>query len=227
MKIALIVAGGSGSRMQSDYPKQFLLLGGKPILMHTIECFIKYSNSVKIIVVLPDVWKEEWLKLVKKHNFQVSHEIVSGGLTRTESVQNGLEHVESEDLVAIHDGVRPFASVNVITEAFRNAEKFGNAVVAVKLKESIRQIKKGGGSTSVSRDEYRLIQTPQVFKGSIIKKAYGSVSGAKEEFTDDASLAEFTGQEIHLVEGRYENIKITTPEDLILAESILKSRMGQ
>lgn len=224
MEVALIVAGGSGTRMQSSYPKQFLNLGGKPILMHTIESFYNYSKSISILLVLPGVWFEEWHKLIKQNQFIIDHKLVEGGISRTQSVSNGLQHVNEEDLVAIHDGVRPFASEEVISDAFLTASRFGNAIVCVKPKESIREILKDGSSKAVNRDDFRIIQTPQVFAGSIIKSAYKQAVGIQKEFTDDASLAEYVGQKIHLIDGDYTNIKITTPEDMVTAESILKSR---
>ena len=150
--------------------------------------------------------------------------MVKGGSSRTESVSNGLQYVNDEDLVAIHDGVRPFASIKVISSAFQAAARFGNAIVCVKPKESIRELYAEGSSKAVNRDNYRIIQTPQVFQGAIIKSAYKNASNIKEEFTDDASLAEYFGQTIQLIEGDYMNMKITTPEDMAIAESILRIR---
>lgn len=224
MEVALIVAGGSGKRMQSDHPKQFLELGGRPILMHTIESFYHYSNSISIIVVLPESWIKEWSDLVKKHSFQIQHNVVSGGTSRTDSVRNGLELVSDLDIVAIHDGVRPFANKKVIAKAYNKASEFGNAVVSTELKESIRELTSKGDSKSVNRENYRIMQTPQVFRGALIKKAYERIANVDENFTDDASVAEFCGHTIFLVDGDYNNIKITTPEDLVVAESILKER---
>ncbi len=221
MEVAIIVAGGSGRRMQNAVPKQFLELKGLPVLMHTLQAFHNYSGTIRIILVLPENNFSLWEELVQKYNFKIPHKVCPGGSTRTQSVRNGLKFVEDEDLVAIHDGVRPFVSKEVLVRAYQGAEAHGNAISAVDLKDSIRLVDESGRSKAVNRSKYRIIQTPQVFKGTLIKKAYSSLT-VIESFTDDASLVEKLGFDIHLVEGDYSNLKITTQEDLILADSYLQ-----
>ncbi|WP_242926425.1 2-C-methyl-D-erythritol 4-phosphate cytidylyltransferase [Pontibacter vulgaris] len=217
---AIIVAGGSGSRMQHDIPKQFIELAGKPVLMHTVEQFYKYSPELRLVIVLPENQLEVWRELCKKHNFNLFHIAVAGGNTRFGSVKNGLAVVHGEALVAVHDGVRPFIT-GIIKEAFETAEKYGNAVVAVSPKDSIRELT-AAGSSAVDRAKYKLVQTPQCFKASILKRAYEQEE--QPYFTDDASVVEALGEQIILVEGSYRNIKITTPEDMVLAEAFIKSQ---
>lgn len=224
MEIAIIVAGGTGSRMKSEIPKQFIEIGGIPLLMHTINSFSNYSKDLEIILVLPEDWIEYWNELIQKYGFKVPHKIIPGGKTRTDSVRNGLAHVREKDIVAIHDGVRPFISSKVIAGAYEMASSLGNAIVSVKLKDSIRITEIGVPSKSVDRSKYRLIQTPQVFLGKLIKQAYEQIGSSGEEFTDDASVVEYFGQQIFLFNGDYSNIKITTPEDLLVAEAIVKMK---
>ncbi len=216
---AIIVAGGSGSRMQQQLPKQFIEVAAKPILMHTIERFYTYNSSLRIIVVLPQEQLTAWRELCRKHTFKVFHMTVTGGATRFQSVRNGLGAVMGDGLIAVHDGVRPFVDVEIIREAFKAAEQHGSAVVAVSPKDSIRELSEEG-SHAVQRDKYKLVQTPQCFKADILRKAYEQPE--QEYFTDDASVVESIGESIKLIEGSYRNIKITTPEDLILAEAFVK-----
>ena len=219
-RYAVIVAGGSGSRMGSETPKQFLPIGNAPILMHTIKRFFTSNEMVNVILVLPLEQIDRWHQLCEKYSFSIPHLIVPGGKNRFQSVRNGLNSIGvNEGLVAIHDGVRPFISKRIIEETFSVAEEKGNAVVAVELKDSIRLIDKKGNKT-VQRENYRIIQTPQTFKISQIRDAFHKAKN--DDFTDDASVAEAAGYAIELVEGSYENIKITTPEDLAMAEAILK-----
>ena len=224
MEVAIIVAGGSGSRMNADVPKQFLELAGMPILMHTIKVFRNYSNDLNIILVLPQDRLEDWENLKGQYKFIISHTVVIGGNSRTESVRNGLTLVENSDIVAIHDGVRPLITKDVISRAFQVADKHSNAIVSVQLKDSLRKLNKEKQSHAVERKDFRLVQTPQVFQGELIKNAYQKIKASDQEFTDDASVVEHFGYSINLVDGEYSNIKITTQEDLIVAESILKSR---
>ena len=217
-KTALIVAGGNGSRMESDLPKQFILLAGKPILMHTIEAF-NNCNVSNIIVVLPLNQIDFWKELCTEFSFNLAHEIIAGGASRFESVQNGLVRCNEEDLVAIHDGVRPFITAEIINNSFDTAAQKGNAVAAVRLKDSIRKVDLLGNK-NVNRDAYFLIQTPQTFKCNIIKDAYQAQDHIN--FTDDASVLEANGHAINLIPGDYKNIKITTPEDLLVAEAFYK-----
>jgi 2-C-methyl-D-erythritol 4-phosphate cytidylyltransferase len=220
-KTALIVAGGSGTRMESNLPKQFLLLVGKPILMHTIEAF--YNSGVNnIILVLPESQIEFWNQLCQTHQFTIQHQIVPGGASRFESVQNGLQHCKNDDVVAIHDGVRPFISKEIILNSFETALQKGNAVAAVRLKDSIRKVELLSNK-NVNRDNYYLIQTPQTFKAQLIKEAYAAQDHIN--FTDDASVLESNGHAINLIVGDYKNIKITTPEDLLVGEAFLTNKI--
>ncbi|NEM96143.1 2-C-methyl-D-erythritol 4-phosphate cytidylyltransferase [Pontibacter burrus] len=217
---AIIVAGGSGSRMQHDLPKQFIQVAGKPILMHTIEQFYNYNPTIRLIVVLPKEQLDTWRELCKQHAFKVFHMTVPGGATRFGSVKNGLGAVMGDGLVAVHDGVRPFVETETIKRAFETAATYGSAVVAVSPKDSIRELT-ADGSIAVLRANYKLVQTPQIFSAAILHKAYEQPE--QEYFTDDASVVESIGEKIMLVEGSYRNIKITTPEDLILAEAFATS----
>ncbi len=219
-KFSIIVAGGSGSRMSSTTPKQFIKIGGKPILMHTLEAFRRYDAQLEIILVLPATEQTFWENLVNEHSFDVPHQIVEGGNSRFSSVKNGLGSIpdDSEGLVAIHDGVRPFVSPEMIGRSFDMASKHGNAIAAVALKESIRKTNRES-SLHVPRTDFKLIQTPQTFAVAEIKSAFKQEE--KENFTDDASVLEANGGQIHLYEGDYRNIKITTPDDLIWAEAFL------
>jgi 2-C-methyl-D-erythritol 4-phosphate cytidylyltransferase len=219
---AIIVAGGSGSRMQSDVPKQFLLLKGKPVLMYTINAFSNSAVKPQIILVLHPDFHAYWEQLCKEHNFNVPHQLVKGGETRFHSVKNGLDTIpgDIDTLVAIQDAVRPLTSEQIISESYKHAAEHGNAITVVKSRDSVRQLK-NDISESLLRDEIYLVQTPQTFQSSQIKKAYLQPYSAK--FTDDASVVEEAGEKIHLIEGSYRNIKITFPEDLAIAEVLLKS----
>ncbi|KAA5544232.1 2-C-methyl-D-erythritol 4-phosphate cytidylyltransferase [Adhaeribacter rhizoryzae] len=218
---AILVAGGTGSRMQSEVPKQFIAIGGQPILMHTIRRFYEYNPQIKLVVVLPQNQIAKWQALCYTHVFEVKHEVVTGGATRFASVKNGLAAIKTSDgIVAVHDGVRPFVPVAIIKAAFAVAAEKGNAVVAVPLKESIRQVFKTK-SKALDRSQFRLVQTPQCFRLPLFRRAYELPE--EPTFTDDASVVERFGQKINLVAGSYDNIKITTPEDLLWAEVFLKS----
>lgn len=219
---AIIVAGGLGSRMQHDVPKQFIPVAGKPILMRTIERFHDYNPTIRLIVVLPKEQLTTWRELCKEHNFKLFHMTVPGGTTRFGSVKNGLDAVMGDGLIAVHDGVRPFVDTETIKAAFDAAANYGSGVVAVSPKDSIRELTPER-SKAVPRTNYKLMQTPQVFKAGILKKAYDQAEQSR--FTDDASVVESIGEIITLVEGSYRNIKITTPEDLILAEAFVKEQL--
>jgi 2-C-methyl-D-erythritol 4-phosphate cytidylyltransferase len=214
---AIIVAGGTGSRMQSDQPKQFLKLKGIPILMHTINAFSTTDLLIEISVVLPSDHFSHWKSLCEEFKFSTPHRLIEGGKTRGQSVLNGLKLLPDEGIVAIHDGVRPFVTPRIITDSFDKARKFGSAIASVDLKDSIRLLKEKG-SQAVDRSYYKIVQTPQVFKVNIIKEAYKKIGDTS--LSDDASVAEQAGYDITLVEGSYDNIKITTPEDLIVADKI-------
>ena len=210
-KYVIIVAGGTGSRMKTDVPKQFLVLDDKPILMHTIEKFAQLSD-ITIVVVLPTNQIEYWVNLCNKYNFNIYHSIIEGGKTRFHSVQNGLNAIsETKGVVAIHDGVRPFISMELIEKLFLMAEQKGNAIPFTLPKESIREVK-NDTNKAVDRANYRLIQTPQCFNLFLLKNAYQVEFN--DSFTDDASVFENSNHTIFLVEGEYSNIKITTKEDL-------------
>jgi 2-C-methyl-D-erythritol 4-phosphate cytidylyltransferase len=218
-KIIVIVAGGLGTRMQSEIPKQFLLIAGRPILMHTLQRFYDYNSSFEIRLVLPDNQQERWKGLCDEHAFEIPHTLYEGGDTRYRSVKNGTQGIESGYLVAIHDGVRPFVSHETIDSCFEIAEKYGTAIPAIPVKESIREIIKED-TVGRNRANYRLVQTPQVFHSDILFDAYQR--DYKESFTDDASVVEEAGYKIYLAEGNEENIKITTPEDIMVAERFAK-----
>lgn len=217
---ALIVAGGAGTRMGSDIPKQFLLLKGRPVLMHTIEKFTKFSNDIEILAVLPGNQIRYWMELREKYSFQVIHTIVRGGHTRFHSVKNGLGFITGGGLVAIHDGVRPFVTNDTILRCFKIAEETGNAIPSICPSESLRQTD-GDSSFPLDRLNVRLIQTPQVFDVDLIKEAYKQEYSP--EFTDDATVLERTGARITLVEGDRNNIKITTPDDLVVANALIRA----
>ncbi len=213
----IIVAGGSGSRMGMDVPKQFLLLKGKPILMHTIEVFYEYSSDIQIVVVLPEAQLQQWDMLTEKYHFTLNHQIAIGGSERFYSVKNGLTLVDEGRFVAVHDGVRPLVSLATIKRTFELAERENTAVPVVEMVESIREITPSG-SHSVPRSHYKLVQTPQVFEYKTIMSSYDLPYNSN--FTDDASVVEFAGYAIHLTEGNRENIKLTTPTDLLFAEAL-------
>lgn len=220
-KYALIVAGGSGSRMNSSIAKQFIELSGKPILMRTIETFFKFDPNFSIILVLPKEQLYFWQILCEKHHFSIPHQVVPGGETRFHSVKNGLATITSEGIVAIHDGVRPLVSHSTILRCLDTATKWGNAVPCLPVYESVRQINEKD-NTPIDRTTLRVIQTPQVFSCSLIKTAFDQPY--EEAFTDDASVLEKTGEKIQLVEGNRENIKITDPLDLLMAEGFLRQQ---
>jgi 2-C-methyl-D-erythritol 4-phosphate cytidylyltransferase len=219
-KYAIIVAGGKGERMGVNTPKQFLELAGKPILMHTLEKFNQTFSSIEIILALPENQIDFWEELCCKYEFtNVPHQIVKGGETRFHSVKNALTLVKENSIVAIHDGVRPLVSSQTIKACFTEAESKGNAIPVVPVVESLRYVNKEENK-AVKRSCYRLVQTPQCFSSALILKAYQQKYD--NAFTDDASVVEKLGETIHLVEGNKENIKITTAEDLIIAEALLK-----
>lgn len=210
----LIVAGGKGLRMGGDIPKQFLPIGGKPILMRTIEAFRSVLDDVKIVLVLPADQHDYWQELCRKHDFRSPELIANGGATRFHSVSNGLSLLpdDKDAVVGVHDGVRPFVSAETIRRCFSAAAEGKAVVPVVPVVETLRQILPDGKSLTRPRDEYRLVQTPQTFPLALLKDAYRQPFS--EAFTDDASVVEALGKEITMVEGNRENIKITTPSDL-------------
>jgi 2-C-methyl-D-erythritol 4-phosphate cytidylyltransferase len=215
----IIVAGGSGLRMNSDIPKQFMLLAGKPVLMHSIERFLSFDPSINIIVVLPAKETAEWQSLCEKHTFSIKHMVVTGGNTRFHSVRNGLDTITEKGLIGVHDGVRPIFSNELLKRCYSEAAEKGNAVPYVHLRESLRRID-GRKNEAVKRDSFVIVQTPQCFSSDVLKKAF--LAEYQTTFTDDATVVEASGETIHLVEGESSNIKITFPGDLILAEALLK-----
>jgi 2-C-methyl-D-erythritol 4-phosphate cytidylyltransferase len=220
-RYVVIVAGGRGNRMKTGLPKQFIPVAEKPVLMHTMEAFKSACEDVRMVVVLPKKFISLWKDMCVEFSFHISHTIAPGGQTRFHSVQQGLRHVPEECLVAVHDGVRPFVSKQTILDAFQTAEEKGTAVPVVELNDSIRMVH-SETSRILDRSEYRLVQTPQCFKASILKKSYQQ--HYQPEFTDDASVVEAAGYPIHLTSGNFENIKITRTIDLAFAEVLSKKR---
>jgi len=210
---AIIVAGGSGSRMQSDVPKQFLLLTGKPILQHTLERFLTVLPAQNIILVLPARERRTWAALCEQHEFTAAVRLVDGGASRFQSVRNGLAAIgDTDGVVAVHDGVRPFVSPDIIRHSFETAARQGSAVTCVPAKDSVRVVAPDGSSRAVERASVRLVQTPQTFRLDWFRQAFAT--DEQPHFTDCASVLEYAGFAITLIDGSYENIKITTPDDL-------------
>jgi len=218
-KYAVIVAGGSGTRMKTDRLKQFIPQAGKPLLMHTIGCFTRFDATVEIILVLPGNQHEHWQNLCETYFFSTPHTLVAGGETRFHSVRNGLAVIPGEGIVFIHDGVRPLVSSDTLARCLEGTLKNGNAIPSLPIAESVREIS-GHRNYPVDREKLVLIQTPQTFRVSQIKAAY---SAAYEKgFTDDASVLDRSGTPVFLSEGNRENIKITWPEDLLVAETLFR-----
>ncbi len=218
---AIIVAGGKGTRMKSGIPKQFLPLGGLPVLMHTLNAFTRAMPDIIIILVLPANHQNRWRALCKKYNFTIPHLAVNGGITRFHSVKNGLRKVSTPGTVAVHDGVRPLVSHALIKRCFAAASRNRAVVPAVPVKESLRKIT-GQRSEAVSRDSFVAVQTPQCFSSLVLHKAYNLPY--KKSFTDDASVVEAAGFPIFLIGGEEGNIKITAPADLLIAEKCFLRR---
>lgn len=215
-RYVILVAGGKGTRMLGSLPKQFLLLHGEAILVHTLRQFS--LPGVHLIVVMNpdfiDYWEDQCTVLLDIPK----HQLVAGGHSRAQSVANGLKLVPENCLVAIHDAVRPLCSTMLINSLFEACEKEGSAVPVIKCKDSLRIIS-NGGSKAVSREDYRSVQTPQVFKSNEIKEAFVTIE--VESFTDEASIYEAAGHKVHLVEGEESNIKITVPSDIQIASVLL------
>lgn len=222
MDYVIIVAGGKGLRMGGDVPKQFQLLGNQPVLMHTLQRFADDCKDLQIILVLPQEQIEYWSDLGEKYHFGVEHWIVAGGETRFHSVQNGLAQIpdDAEGVVAVHDGVRPLVSREVIEKCFEEARRKKAVVPVVPVVESLRHVSDG----AVPRADYRLVQTPQTFDIQLLKQAYRQPFS--KDFTDDASVVEAFGHPISMVEGNCENIKLTTPFDLKIAEAIINGHLN-
>lgn len=216
-KHIIIVAGGKGLRMGGDIPKQFLPVCGKPVLMRTLEAFYAYDADIHIILVLPVSQQAYWKELCQEYQFALSHDIANGGDTRFHSVMNGLALVEGDGLVGVHDGVRPFVSQEVIARCYEEAADCKAVIPVIDVVETVRHLTEDGSET-VPRDHYKLVQTPQVFEVALLRRAYQQMY--TDLFTDDASVVEALGEKVHLVQGNRENIKLTTPFDLKLAEML-------
>ena len=222
-KYIIVVAGGKGLRMGGDVPKQFQTIGGRPVLMVTLERLHSIDPSMQLILVLPAEQFEYWKELCRQYDFAVPLLLTNGGATRFHSVQNGLAQVDDIDeaLVGVHDGVRPFVSQKVVDDCFREAWIHGAAIPMTDVHDSLRHIVGADGVTEVvPRDRYRLVQTPQVFKLSVLRKAYEQ--RFVESFTDDASVVEASGMRVVAVEGNRENIKLTTPFDMMVATTLME-----
>lgn len=217
----IIVAGGKGQRMGSSVPKQFLLLCGKPVLMHTIEAFHSYSTSLEIILVLPEEQQTHWKELCEEYGFTTPHTVVSGGSTRFESSRNGISVIpdDADGVVGIHDGVRPLVSAALIDRCYESARENYAAIPVMPLTDTLRFVGESGCGRNVLRSDYVIVQTPQVFDIALAKRAFSLPY--KESFTDDASVVEDLGCQVSVVEGCRENIKLTTPFDMKVAEAIL------
>ena len=214
-KVIIIVAGGKGLRMGGDIPKQFLPVCGKPVLMRTLEAFQAYDASMQLILVLPVSQQAYWKQLCAEYQFDLAHGIADGGETRIHSVKNGLALVKEDGLVGVHDGVRPFVSQEVIARCYEEAVSLKAVIPVIGVVETVRHLTEEGSET-VPRDQYKLVQTPQVFDVTLLHRAYQQEY--TDLFTDDASVVEALGEKVYLVEGNRENIKLTTPFDLKLAE---------
>ena len=228
MDYVIIVAGGKGLRMGSDIPKQFLPIGGKPVLMQTIERFRAYAEDLQIILVLPEAQQDYWRQLCEQYHFEVKYLLANGGQTRFHSVQNGLALIpdDAEGVVGVHDGVRPFPSIEVIRNCFETAREKKAVIPVIPVVETVRKLDLTKCQTlcevesvTVPRGDYRLVQTPQTFDIQLLKAA--NRQPYNDGFTDDASVVESYGHQITLVEGNRENIKITTPYDMLVAEALI------
>lgn len=215
-KSIVIVAGGKGLRMGGDIPKQFLPVKGMPVLMRTIQRFYDYDNAMQIVLVLPEAQQGYWKQLCEEYRFSLPYVLANGGETRFHSVRNGIAKVdEGVGLIGVHDGVRPFVSVETIAACYDEAARSGAVVPVIDVVETVRHLL-AEGSVTVPRSEYRLVQTPQVFDAELLRRAYGQPY--TDFFTDDASVVERYGHAVSLVQGNRENIKITTPYDMRIAE---------
>ena len=214
----IIVAGGTGLRMGTALPKQFLPLNGIPVLMHTIRNFYKFDPQLLIIIVIPENEIKNWEYLCKQHKFEIPHQLIAGGATRFQSVKNGLSLAQGCRLIAIHDGVRPLVSHETLERCFNCAAINGTAIPVIPANESLRE-GNFNESVAVDRSRYFMVQTPQVFEASIIHKSYNQIFNS--DFTDDASVVEHAGIKVILVMGNHENIKITFPQDIKIAEWLL------
>ena len=218
-RATIIVAGGSGVRMGGALPKQFLEVGGKPILLRTLETFHRFDPHMHLVIVLPASQMDYWQTIIARHQCNIPHTIAEGGSTRFHSVSNGINALPQDiDVIGIHDGVRPFVSQDTLTRCYSNEKPA--IIPVIPLHDSMRQLTTQG-NRAVDRTAYVAVQTPQVFRASLLRDAY--TLPYEVQFTDDASVVEAAGGNIELTEGNRENIKITTPFDLLIAEGILAS----
>lgn len=219
-KFVIVVAGGKGLRMGGEIPKQFLPISGKPILMRTIDRFFEYDSHIQIVLVLPQDHFDYWKKLCEEYKFKTPHLLVVGGATRYHSVKNGLLSIacSKNDLVAVHDGVRPFVSVETIAETFEKASQLGAVIPVIDSVDSLREVI-GSKSQACDRNAYKLVQTPQTFTYKVLRQSYNL--DYRDTFTDDASVVEAAGFDVSLVKGNRENIKITTTYDLKIASVLV------
>ncbi len=217
-KYVIVVAGGSGSRMLTAVPKQFALLNGRPVLMHVFDAFLAYDTNIQFVLVLAPEYTSQWRDLCSKFNFAIPHQLVPGGNERFFSVKNGLQIIPANSLVAVHDAARPLVSTNTIQRVFDGAEATGNAIPVIPVNESVRVIC-GDQNKAFDRSALRIVQTPQVFRSELLKEAYEQTFD--QHFTDDASVFESAGHQINLVEGNLQNIKITYPSDLVIAQALI------
>ena len=218
-KIAVIVAGGNGTRMNTQMPKQFLLLNGKPVLYYTINTFLKAYSDIKIILVLPEEYIAAGKEIIDAY-FDSSRIIITeGGRTRFHSVQNGLQLINEESIIFVHDGVRCLLSTDLVQRCYNTAVEFGSAIPVIDCKDSVRIIK-GENNEAAERNNIKLVQTPQTFHSKILLPAFKI--DFKDKFTDEATVVEAFGLKVYLVEGEENNIKITKPADLLIAEKLLE-----
>jgi 2-C-methyl-D-erythritol 4-phosphate cytidylyltransferase len=223
-RYVIIVAGGVGKRMKSETPKQFMPLAGKPLLFHSITAFYNCYNDIDIIIPLPKEYFGEWEKICRENNFSIKHRLAEGGEHRFYSVKNSLSLIKDNEnaVVGIHDAARPFIKKETIAELYKAAEETGNAIPVIAINDSVREINKLS-SKPIDRHNLCLVQTPQCFRTDIIKRAYQQEF--KLYFTDDATVAESVDEKINLIDGDPVNIKITTPTDMLIAETLFKFKV--
>ena len=217
---AIIVAGGTGNRMKTIIPKQFLLLQGKPIIQFSVEAFYQFNPQIEIIIAIHPDYFQIWEQLDLFCHLPMAHQVVAGGETRFQSVKNGLRLIKEDGLVAIHDAARPLIHAGFIENLFSEAQTYGSALPCIAVNETIRMIL-GNSSQQLDRNLLRAMQTPQVFKVSELKQAY--IQEFQNVFTDDATVMQAAGYDLHLCEGLHKNIKITHPEDIKIAEMLFHS----
>jgi 2-C-methyl-D-erythritol 4-phosphate cytidylyltransferase len=220
---AVIVAGGMGSRFDSSLPKQFTELAGKPLLFYSLLLFKDIADD--IVLVLPETQIELWHSLFKKHQINFKHVIAAGGETRTASVKNGLDKLPvAESVIAIHDAARPLVTAEHILKLYGEAEEYGSAIPVIQPRDSVRQISNSNTGEPVNREKIVLVQTPQIFRSEIIRESYADKCNTS--YSDDATLVEDVGHKVHLSEGELWNMKITWPEDMVVAETLINFRRG-